>query len=1569
MKHSTEPLTDFSYRLAQSQRGGLYDPREEHDACGIGLTADINGRRSHQIVRDGCVILNNLAHRGAVGSDPDTGDGAGILLQIPDRFFRQRSSQIGRSLPKEGQYAVGMVFLPRQDSSKLFAVLEKTIEENGCTILGTRNVPNKPETVGITARLVCPDVKQIFIENPGLDELAFERKLYIIRRLTEKKVRQSGLTGWQEFYISSLSCRTLVYKGMMIAAQLTRFYPDLLEEDMESAIAVVHQRYSTNTFPNWTLAHPFRMMCHNGEINTIRGNVDRRCSAQEILNGLIHRNETVWGDSLEKILPIFNNLDDSDSALFDNMLELLALSGRSLAHSILMMIPEAWGEKYALGRDQRGFFEYHATFMEPWDGPAAMAFSDGRVAGSIVDRNGLRPARYSVTKEDRFLLSSEAGVLPIDPADIVQRGCVSPGKMILVDTVQKRIINNDEIKAKITRSRPYRRWVDANRIELSRPGAYYSGLPQTESVPVRNESEHTAADGHSLLSVQRNAGYTREELDLILRPMYETGAEAIGAMGYDAPPAVLSDKPQLLFDYFRQRFAQVTNPPIDPIREKLLMSLTSFIGPLGSPLTEFPSHAHCLKIKTPVLTPPDLQQIFEINDPDIKAVRIDTTFEKEDGTTPCTDANGESRFQRFASSMRQAMQRICSDAELAISDGAGILILSDKKADARRVAVPSLLVSSGLGRYLMSKGLRGKVGLILESAEPRQVHHFAMLITTGLDAVCPYLAMETIAAELLAGSGQQPVSVPGLQEAVKNYISAIDKGLLKIFSKMGISTIRSYRYTLSCEAVGLNREFVEEFFGPIPSRIGGLGFDDVAKETLLRHEDAYRIKRGGAEILDPGGEHRNRRNGPPHLWDAESIALMQFAVRNQDQKSYDAFAERINNQTGRHCTLRSLMDFRYDKCSSVPVEEVEPADQLVRRFMTGAMSFGALSREVHEAMAAAMNRIGSMSNSGEGGEDSARFVPVDGIDRNSATKQIASGRFGVTTEYLANAKELQIKMAQGAKPGEGGHLPGHKVNEEIGRIRHSTPGVSLISPPPHHDIYSIEDLAQLIFDLKNVNPEARVSVKLVSICGVGTIAAGVAKGKADMILISGGDGGTGASPLSSIKNAGVPWELGLAETQQTLVRNELRGRVRIQTDGQIRTGRDIAVAAMLGAEEFGFGTAALVSLGCVLMRKCNANICPVGIATQDARLRKNFGGAPEHLIRYFRFIAEELRLIMAKLGFRTFTEMVGRSDLLFQKQPSAADNWKIKTIDLSSVFVRPDVPETVAICCNEKQHLDGVTPLMKQIVEETKEAVNTGKPVAKSYKITNLDRSIGAAVSYSIVKKYGAAGLPEDTVKLSFEGTSGQSFGAFTAAGVTLHLTGEANDYVGKGLSGGKLIIQKSPDSPLDASQNVIAGKTLFYGATGGEAYINGRVGERFCVRNSGAVVVVEGVGDHGCEYMTGGCVAVLGPTGVNFAAGMSGGIAYVYDPDQQFDLRCNLEMVDLEPMFLENDISRLRKMIQKHFDYTGSTKAKELLENWERTKNLFVKVIPMEYRAALGLTNPVDLQSRKTTEQQVFQA
>ncbi|MDR1385794.1 MAG: glutamate synthase large subunit [Planctomycetaceae bacterium] len=1498
------------------------------------MTVDVQGRPSNSIVRDGITILGNLTHRGAAGSDPDSGDGAGLLMQLPHKFFRNRQSEIGGTLPEAGKYAAGIVFLPKRgDASKIFEILVKTIEENGCKLLGVRETPTNPDAVGGMARKMCPDVRQFFVSNPNLDETAFERRLYVIRRLAEKAVQRSGLNNSDDFYIPSLSSRTHVYKGMLMAEQIDNFYPDLLAGDLESAIAVVHQRYSTNTFPDWKLAQPFRMMCHNGEINTIRGNVDKRSTTLEILNGLKEYGATVWGEDLEKILPIFNDTSASDSALFDNMFELLTLSGRSMAHSILMMIPEAWGNTYAMSRDLRGFFEYHATFMESWDGPAAIVFSDGKSVGSILDRNGLRPARYTVTKNGRVVLASESGVLDIPPEDVVQHGNVASGKMFLVDTEQHRIIANDEIKAKISRSRPYRRWVEANRVQIPSGGAI----------------GEIVINKDSFFRKQLCFGYTREELDVILHPMFETGQEPIGSMGCDIPLAVLSDKPELLFDYFKQRFAQVTNPPIDPIREKTLMSLTSFVGPLGSPLIEHPQHAHRLKIFTPILTPLDLDQVLSMKEPSLQAVRIDATFSK---LTP--------------EGMQEAMNRICREAEEAIARGVGILILSDRKTSKDRAAIPSLLASSGLGRRLLKLGMRNRAGLFVESAEPRQVHHFAMLIACGADAICPYMAIETIADELEHRSSETKLS---LQKAVRNYIDAIDKGLLKIFSKMGICTIRSYRSTLSCEAVGLNQKFVEEYFGPIPSRISGLGFEDIATETLTRHAAAYAEHRGLLLILPYGGDYRNRRDGQRHLWSAESIQLMQQAVRTNNRKLYDEFAMLINRQEKRHCTLRSLITFRNDNTRTpVPLDEVEPVDVLVRRFMTGAMSFGALSREVHETMAIAMNRLSSMSNSGEGGEDSDRYtLKENGDSASSAVKQIASGRFGVTINYLANAKELQIKMAQGAKPGEGGHLPGHKVNKEIARIRNSTPGVSLISPPPHHDIYSIEDIAQLIFDLKNANPMAQVSVKLVSISGVGTIAAGVSKGKSDMILISGYDGGTGASPLSSIKNAGVPWELGLSEVQQTLVINDLRSRVRVQTDGQMRTGRDVAIAALLGAEEFGFGTAALVSLGCVLMRKCHKNTCPVGVATQDSRLRSRFAGAPEHLINYFRFVAEELREIMAMLGFRTLEEMVGHTEFL--KQRDDVEHWKASKLDLLPLFHRPQVPAYVGISCQEKQQVERYTPLAKAILADAEETLANKKPIEKTYKISNLDRVTGTLLAYEVVKAFGEKGLPEDTIRYTFKGTAGQSFGAFAAPGMTLILEGAANDYVGKGLSGGKLIIRVPKESAINPAENVIAGKTLFYGATGGEAYINGQVGERFCVRNSGAVVVVEGVGDHACEYMTGGYVAVLGNTGTNFAAGMSGGIAYIYDPHQEFDLKCNLEMVDLEPIFLKEDADRLQQMLRNHYKYTNSSRALDLLNHWERTRNLFVKVIPMEYRAALGLTNPVDLQSRQTSNQQVFLA
>ncbi len=1509
---------------------GLYDPREEHDACGIGMTVDVQGRQSHDIVHDGLTILRNLTHRGAVGSDPETGDGAGLMIQIPDRFFRNRVSQIDAKLPEQGQYAVGTLFFPKNsDAVSYISLLERIAAENGCRLLGVRDVPIQPDRIGVTARSLCPDVKQVFLTNPGLDETAFERRLFIVRRLFEKAVHANGYRDAEQIYCCGLSSNTLIYKGMLTAEQLPLFYTDVVEEDMASAIAVVHQRFSTNTFPNWSLAQPMRKIAHNGEINTIRGNVDRRLSVLEILDGVRRHDDDVWGDDMEKILPIFNDLGASDSALFDNMFELLVLSGRSMAHAMLMMMPQAWGERYHLGRDYRGFLEYHATFMEPWDGPAAMVFCDGHSVGSVLDRNGLRPIRYCVTKNDRVVLASETGVLPLDPEDVLEYGNVEPGQMFLVDTIQKRIVSDMEIKAKTSRCRPYRRWVEANRVALPQTGA--SG-----NMPI---------DPETLRKRQLAFGYTREELEMILRPMYEKGGEPVGSMGFDVPLAVLSPDSVLLFDYFKQRFAQVTNPPIDPIREKLLMSTTSFIGPVGSPLTEHPEYAHRLKLSSPIMTPLDLQKLFSLNDPSLVARRIDITYDS------------------IAENMESALASLSTEAEKVVENGCGILVLSDIKANQQCAAIPSLLAVSAVGRHLMKKGMRGKTGIILESAEPRQVHHFAMLLTCGVDAVCPWLAMETIAHEMTINGTENE-----LQHAIHNYIKAVDTGLLKIFSKMGICTIRSYRHTLSCEAIGIAKNVIDQYFGPIPSRVGGIGLREIEGETIARHDRAWRAKRGGFDLLPTGGEIHNRKDGASHYWSSEAVRLLQLAVRENDQGAFDQFSQLINRQTDHPSTLRGLIDFDTSVRRPVPLEEVEPVESLMKRFVTGAMSFGSLSREAHETMAIAMNRIGARSNSGEGGEDSARYPAFEDNDnRCSGTKQVASGRFGVTIEYLASAKEIQIKMAQGAKPGEGGHLPGYKVNREIAGTRHSTPGVSLISPPPHHDIYSIEDLAQLIYDLKNANPSALVNVKLVSIAGVGTIAAGVAKGKADRILISGYDGGTGAAPLGSIKNAGIPWELGLAETQQTLVKNNLRGRVLLQTDGQLRTGRDVAIAALLGAEEFGFGTAALVCLGCVLMRKCHQNICPAGIATQDPKLRSRFSGKPEHLLNYFRFVAEELRVIMASLGFRNLREMVGHSEILIQRRDIRND--KASTLDLTPIFAKPDVPDVYAISHRENQVLDGITAIHSDVMRAVEESLETSKPVRRRFTIGNTDRTVGTNVSHKIVKKFGSQGLPEDTIRLIFEGTAGQSFGAFAAPGLTLILNGTANDYLGKGLSGGKIIVRFPQESDFDASMNTIAGKTLFYGATSGEAYIAGKVGERFCVRNSGAKVVVEGCGDHGCEYMTGGQVAILGKTGINFAAGMSGGVAYVYDPDQQFDLKCNLEMVDLEPVLLESDEATLYEMIQKHWDYTESALARKLLEHWEKTKTLFVKVMPMEYRAALGLTNPVDLQSRKTQEENIILA
>ena len=1514
--------------IKQPSPSGLYDPRHEHDSCGVGFVANIDGRKTHTIIEQGIQVLNNLTHRGAVGSDADTGDGAGLLFQLPDEFFRSGAAELDFVLPERGRYGVGMVFLPtdRFAGRECMRIMEQEAEVQGCVVLGWRDVPIDPMAVGQTARSNCPDVKQLFVMGPeGDDEAALERRLYVLRRKAEKHVLASEVEGMWPFHTASLSTRTLVYKGMMLAHQVERFYPDLGNEAMKSGLAVVHQRYSTNTFPTWALAQPFRYLGHNGEINTLRGNINNMRARYETLQS------DLFGDKLKDLLPIIIE-GGSDSACFDNMLEFLVLTGRSLSHALMMMVPEAWGDMYYMGNDRRAFYEYHAMFMEPWDGPAALVCTDGRQVGATLDRNGLRPARWVRTKDGLIVMASEVGVLDIPSEDVQSKGRLSPGRMILVDTEAGRFLGDEEIKAHICRRRPYRRWLSANRVELR---GLFDG---TGTVQV---------DRERLMGRQRAFGYSREDLEVIIKPMVSASKEPVGSMGDDTPLAVLADEPRLLFNYFKQLFAQVTNPAIDPIREELVMSLTTYLGFQGNLLAEKPGHAHMLKLNTPILTNEDMIRLRAAVEEEFRHKTLEAVFDVNLGPD----------------GMVEALDRLCREAERAVREGTSIIILSDRLVSRDKVPIPSLLANAAVNQHLVRSGLRTSVSIIVESGEPREVMHFALLLGYGATAVNPNLAFETIASFL-----EEDLTFKGLtiQDAVENYIQAIEKGLLKIFSKMGISTLRSYRGAQIFEAIGLSDEFIDQYFSRTPSRIGGIGIQDVAREALARHDAAYRHRLIGPQMLPSGGEYAYRRGGRRHMWTVDAIHNLQRATREDSFELYQRFAESINNQEGRHTTLRSL--FAFKERTPVSIEKVEPSAEIVKRFVTGAMSFGSISRETHEALAAAMNRMGSRSNSGEGGEDRNRYRPrEDGTDLCSRTKQVASGRFGVTAEYLASATEIQIKIAQGAKPGEGGQLPGHKVNVEIGRVRNSTPGVSLISPPPHHDIYSIEDLAQLIFDLKNVNPEARINVKLVSEVGVGTIAAGVSKGHADAVLISGGDGGTGASPLSSIKHAGVPWELGLSETHQVLVHNDLRGRIVVQADGQMRTGRDVAIAALLGAEEFGFATAPLVVLGCVMMRKCHTNTCPVGVATQDPRCRSRFSGRPEYLVNYFHFVAEELRGIMAALGFTTVNDMIGRSDVLRQRDD--VTHWKGRHLDFSRIFHRQERSESVAVRCVQAQD-HGIDDILdRKLIEKAAPALEKGERVVIDLPIRNVNRTTGTMLSGKIAKLYGEKGLPEDTITLNFKGSAGQSFGAFGMKGLTLLLEGDSNDYTGKGLSGARIVIRPPEGVSFNPAENVIVGNVALYGATSGEAYFGGLGGERFAIRNSGARSVVEGVGDHGCEYMTGGVVVVLGRTGVNFAAGMSGGIAYVYDPDQDFDLRCNLDMVDIEPLVEPDDIEVLREMIQRHLNWTGSPRARWLLNNWEQTLSLFVKVMPMEYRRALGQMAKEDAESRRTAAEQVAQA
>jgi glutamate synthase (NADPH/NADH) large chain/glutamate synthase (ferredoxin) len=1474
------------------------------------MVAHLKGERSSAIVSQGLQILRNLVHRGAQGSDPLTGDGAGILTQIPHDFFVNALSQSALELPAEGEYAVGMVFLPqnREVAFALRSLIEQTFREKDLRFLGWRDVPTDPSSIGPQARLVEPTIRQFFIARGFLEPAVFERRLYIARRKIENSTHllegnQAGACAG--FHIVSLSSKTIVYKGLLLPTQVDQYYADLRDPRFKSALAIVHSRFSTNTMPSWRLAHPYRYLCHNGEINTIQGNLNWMRSRQGKLAS------PLFGKELSQAFPIIEE-GQSDSASLDNALEFLTLGGRSIAHSMMMLIPEPWSANPEMDIARRAFYQYHATMMEPWDGPAAVCFTDGSVVGATLDRNGLRPCRYLVTQDDRVILASEAGVLPLEPSQIRAKGRLEPGKMFLVDFEKGRIIDDEEIKTEIVGRKPYRSWATENRISLDE-------LPEPTYVP--------QPDGATLLQRQRAFGLTAEELKFILSPMGVNGEEPTSSMGNDTPLAVLSDRPQLLFKYFRQLFAQVTNPPIDPIREQLVMSLVTGIGPRPNLLSETPEGWRQIKIQQPILTNEDMAKMRAIADPAFKSVTLKALFQAKQGPL----------------GLRKALIQLCRDAAREVWDGCRFLILSDRGVNEEWAAIPSLLAVAAVQHHLVRKSLRAECGLVVESGEPRDTHHFACLIGYGAGSVNPYLAFETYVG--LERDGNLPEAIDAAT-AHSKYIKAVNKGLLKIFSKMGISTIQSYCGAQIFEAIGIEAEVIEKYFSNTPSRIGGIGLKEIAEEALMRHRSAYGEDKRQASALEPGGDIHYRTQGEDHAWNPEAISKLQHAVKTNKPETFLEFSTLANGLDKTPRTLRGLLDFNYPN-AAVPLSEVEAASEIVQHFTTGAMSLGALSPEAHETLAIAMNRIGAKSNSGEGGEDPIRAKPLpNGDSKNSAIKQVASARFGVTANYLASAEEIQIKVAQGAKPGEGGQLPGSKVDALIARLRYSTAGVGLISPPPHHDIYSIEDLKQLIFDLKNSNPRATVSVKLVSEVGVGTIAAGVAKAHADKILISGDSGGTGASPLSSIKYAGAPWELGLAETHQTLVLNGLRGRVKLETDGQLKTGRDVVIAALLGAEEFGFSTAPLIVEGCIMMRKCHLNTCPVGIASQDPALRAQFKGSPEHVINYFFFVAEEVRALMASLGFRTLSEMVGRTDCL--KAKPAPESWKARGIDLSPLLHRPRLDEpNISRKKTESEAQDhGIKNVLdRELIELCAPSLEKGERSVHSRKIRNLNRSTATMLSGEVARRYGEQGLPDDTITLLFQGSAGQSFGAFLARGITLKLEGETNDYVGKGLSGGKIIVKPPLGSLFSAEKTILVGNTSLYGATSGEAYLEGVAGERFAVRNSGAIAVVEGVGDHGCEYMTGGRVVVLGSTGKNFAAGMSGGIAYVLDELGRFSSRCNTAMVELGPVTYEEELKRL---VQAHYAHTQSTQAMRLLENWAVSLARFIQVFPTDYKKAI---------------------
>jgi glutamate synthase domain-containing protein 2/glutamate synthase domain-containing protein 1/glutamate synthase domain-containing protein 3 len=1489
------------------KRQGLYDPRFEHDACGIGFVCDIGGRQSHELIQKGLQVLVNLTHRGAAGSDPETGDGAGMLLQMPHGLLEKECLRQGVRLPDRGEYGVGMVFLPRDDEQRRRCeeTIESIIVEEGQHVLGWRDVPVQPDAIGTLARETRPEIRQVFVlRGADIDEDAFERKLYVIRKRIQRSI------GPELLYVLSFSCRTIVYKGLLLAYQIKEFYPDLADPAMETAIAVVHQRYSTNTWPTWDLAQPFRYLCHNGEINTIRGNHNWIRARQSVMES------ELWGDDLKKIFPIIRP-DASDSLQIDNALEFLVLSGRSLPHAMMMLIPEAWDRDPLMPADKRAFYRYHQCLMEPWDGPASMAFSDGRHVGGVLDRNGLRPSRYWVTKENFAVLSSETGVLPIDPESVTYKGRLQPGRMLLIDTEEGRIIPDEELKHDYANRQPYTKWVSDNLIKLDQ---------------LSQRSERLTGDGETdRLTRQRMFSYTLEDLRILIAPMISTAMEATGSMGNDTPIAALSDQPQLLFNYFNQVFAQVTNPAIDSTREDSVMSLISTIGRERNFLIATPEHARLLELDQPILQDADLERIRQIDHPHFKAVTIPVTF----------DADGD-----VDANLRAELDQLGERAVEAIHAGANILILSDREAGPRRIPIPSLLATAAVHHHLIRQGERMRCGIVVETGEAREVAHFALLIGYGAAAINPYLALETI-HEMVDDGGFVPSDLDD-EEAVANYVKAIGKGLLKIFAKMGISTLASYRGAQIYEAIGVQQDVIDEFFCETATRIGGIDLETIAEEARRRHEAAYPSGVQQETGLDVGGHYQWRRTGERHLLSPNRIHQLQQAVRTGDYETYKEYAKAINDQSKSLFTIRGLLRFKREH-EPIPLSEVEPVEDIMQRFCTGAMSFGSISAEAHETLAIAMNRIGGKSNSGEGGEDPARFTPDPNGDwRRSAIKQVASGRFGVTSWYLVNADELQIKVAQGAKPGEGGQLPGHKVNRTIAKVRNSTPGVGLISPPPHHDIYSIEDLAQLIHDLKNANPHADISVKLVSVSGVGTIAAGVSKGHAESVQIAGFEGGTGASPQTSIKHAGVPWEIGLADTQQALVMNDLRGRIRVHVDGQFRTGRDVVIGAMFGGDEFGFGTIALVALGCIVMRVCHLNTCPVGVATQDESLRNKFAGEPEHVVNFFRFLAQETREIMAELGFRKLEEVIGRPDLL-EPDPSV-QHWKLKRgLDFSAILHRPTPPrEGVAIRHIEGQNHSLEDALDNELIRRCAPAIEKMQPVELNLPISNVNRTVSTMLGHAVSLKHGLEGLPDNTIRIHFTGSAGQSFGAFIPHGITLTLVGDSNDYTGKGLSGGRLIVYPSPLSTFDASKNIIIGNVTLYGATSGEAFFRGVAGERFCVRNSGANAVVEGVGDHGCEYMTGGRVVILGSVGRNFAAGMSGGIAYVLDPNTKLQELHNPGLVDLERIEDADDERELRDLIEAHFRHTRSDVAERVLEKWETTLPNFVKVMPRDYKRAL---------------------